>query len=287
MTCLAKISTFFVISLIAVMCFTTAFAQSPLNVIEVRPADGAVDVAADQSSTVAFSFTLNPATITNASVFLTDPLGNLVAADLGTSGGNTAKIDLIDFLAPGTMYTIHITPALQDIAGNSLAAEFTSTFTTAVPDTERVETLSPAILWMGLKNSDDQGTSFDLKTEVYINDTLISDGITRCITGVTRNPSKAKEIEVPFGTITDNGFEVGDLLSLKVLTRIGTNPNDSKCPGHNNAVGLRLYYDAASRPSGFGAQIAPNPLTDLFLHSNGTKFLNGVPPTATTAKFQE
>jgi len=150
-----------------------------------------------------------------------------------------------------------------------------------------VETLSPAILWLGLKNSDDQGTSFDLKTEVYINDTLISDGITRCITGVTRNPSRAKEIAVPFGPTTDSGVEASDLLSLKVLTRIGTNPNDSKCPGHNNAVGLRLYYDAVNRPSRFGAEIAPYPLTDLFLHTDGTKFLDDMAPTGTTTKFQD
>ena len=30
--------------------------------------------------------------------------------------------------------------------------------------------------------------------------------------------------------------------------------------GHSNAVGLRLYYDAISRPSRFGMEIAPNHL---------------------------
>jgi hypothetical protein len=147
--------------------------------------------------------------------------------------------------------------------------------------------LSPAILWLGLKNSDDQGTSFDLKTEVSINDTLISDGVTRCIIGVTRNPSRAKDIEVLFSPTADNVLDAGDILSLKILTRIGTNSDDSKCPGHKNAVGLRLYYDGVNRPSRFGAEIAPHPLADLFLHSVGTKFLDGEPPTATTATFQD
>jgi hypothetical protein len=30
--------------------------------------------------------------------------------------------------------------------------------------------LGPATLWIGLKNSDDQGTQFDLRAEVYIDD---------------------------------------------------------------------------------------------------------------------
>jgi len=57
-----------------------------------------------------------------------------------------------------------------------------------------------------------------------------------------------------------------------------------KCssPGgsHNNAVGLRLYYDAQDRPSGFGVEILPNPMYDFFLHSTGSNhFLNNVAPT--------
>ena len=149
--------------------------------------------------------------------------------------------------------------------------------------------LDPAIFWVGLKNSDDQGTRFDLRTELYINGLLVSEGITRCITGVTRNPSNAKEVAVPFSAITNGAFVPGDRLSLKVLTRIGTNPDDSKCPGHNNAVGLRLYYDAVSRASRFGAQIAPNPPppTNFFLHVNAFLVLDDSAPTASTAQFKD
>jgi hypothetical protein len=152
------------------------------------------------------------------------------------------------------------------------------------PDND-LASLAPATLWIGLKNSDDQGTKFDLRTEVYINGTLISNGITRCITGVTRNPNQAKQVSVDFGSISDGTIESGDELSLKILTRIGTNPDDTKCSGHNNAVGLRLYYDAVSRPSRFGAEIAPDPLTNFFLHANA--LLDDSAPTATTAQFKD
>jgi hypothetical protein len=63
---------------------------------------------------------------------------------------------------------------------------------------------------------------------------------------------------------------------------------------HNNAVGLRLYYDAASRASHFDATITPNPNQDLYLHSDGgvcpsgdgdspgvtTRCLNNIAPVA-------
>jgi hypothetical protein len=105
---------------------------------------------------------------------------------------------------------------------------------------------------------------------------------------VTRNPTKAQEVVVPFGAITDGTLELGDTLKVAFLTRIGTNPDDSKCGGHNNAVGLRLYYDSDSRPSRAGVEIAPDPLGDYFLHSSGTDFfMDSNWPTETAAKQKD
>ncbi|HEY6380262.1 MAG TPA: hypothetical protein VIY07_00470, partial [Pseudolabrys sp.] len=114
--------------------------------------------------------------------------------------------------------------------------------------------LSDLRVWLGLKNSDDQGTRFDLRAEVYKNGTLVAAGETRCIQGVTRNPNRAKEVTVsfaPFSPVSFNG--TSDTLSLKILTRIGTGGAGGCCGGHRNATGLRLYFDASNRPSGFGA----------------------------------
>ena len=112
--------------------------------------------------------------------------------------------------------------------------------------------LSDLRVWLGLKNSDDQGTRFDLRAEVYKNGTLVATGETYCIQGVTRNPDLAKEVTVSFGSFSPVTFN-GDGLSLKILTRIGTNGAGAFCGGHSNAVGLRLYFDAVSRPSRFVA----------------------------------
>jgi hypothetical protein len=114
--------------------------------------------------------------------------------------------------------------------------------------------------WLGLKNSDDQGTQFDLRAEVYVNGTLRASGTTRCITGLTRNASLAKEATVAFGSFPEFALAAADVLKLKLSTRIGTNPDDSKCSGpggsHNNAVGLRVYFDSTSRPARFDQTIS-------------------------------
>lgn len=147
------------------------------------------------------------------------------------------------------------------------------------PAAGTLTTLSPAHLWIGLKNNDDQGTQFDLKTELLRNGTPVASGLKRCITGVTRNPDLAKEAVasfVPFAPVIVTG---GDVLALRVSARIGTNTDGTKCAGpggsHNSAVGLRLYYDSANRASRFDATITPNPSEDLYLHSNGSPCPNG------------
>lgn len=149
----------------------------------------------------------------------------------------------------------------------------------AGPAAGTVTALSPAHLWVGLKNSDDQGTQFDLRVEFLRNGTPVASGLKRCITGVTRNPSFAKEAVASFDPFAPVVVTAGDVLSLRVSTRIGTNPDGSKCAGpggsHNSAVGLRLYYDSASRASRFDATIAPAPSEDLYLHSNGGPCPNG------------
>jgi hypothetical protein len=147
--------------------------------------------------------------------------------------------------------------------------------------------LTNAHAWLGLKNSDDQGTRFDLRAQVYVNANLVTSGLTRCITGVTRNPARALEAVVAFDPFVPIALGPGDEVSVKLSTRIGTNPNGTKCPGHNNAVGLRLYYDGAERPSRINATIAPDPPADYFLRTTSSDVLDPIPPTASSPQFKD
>ena len=136
-------------------------------------------------------------------------------------------------------------------------------------------------LWIGLKNSDDQGTNFDLRADLVINGTVVATGVTRCITGVTRNPDLAKQAAV---SLLSAGIapHSGDVLTFNVMTRIGTNADGTKCAGHSNAVGLDLYYDSSTRSSGF--DIAPGSDSPFYLHSTSTDFLDNTTPVTQSPK---
>lgn len=145
--------------------------------------------------------------------------------------------------------------------------------------------VAPMTVWIGLKNSDDQGTQFDVRGEIYVNGVLVSDGQTLCVTGVTRNAAKATAVALPFAAASAIRPQSGDSVAVKVLTRIGTNPDGSKCAGHANATGLQLYYDAASRASGFSSVSAGDLLAGSYLHSGASgDYLDQTVPTATAAK---
>ena len=64
----------------------------------------------------------------------------------------------------------------------------------------------PAKVWIGLKNSDDQGTKFDLRAEQYVNGLRIAEGKALCITGVTRNAFLSKEIAVPVNSVAAGSY---------------------------------------------------------------------------------
>jgi PKD repeat protein len=145
-------------------------------------------------------------------------------------------------------------PSVNFSRGNPWAEAGTWTVTPAFWFGELIS-LTDLHVWLGLKNSDDQGTAFDVQAELYKNGVLVATGLSRNVTGITRNPSLAKEAAVPFDSFAPTMLDgATDVLTLKLLARIGTHPDGTKAPGHANAVGLRLYFDAPSRPAAFTAQ---------------------------------
>ncbi len=126
--------------------------------------------------------------------------------------------------------------------------------------------LSDLYIWLGLKNNDDQGANFDILAEVQKNGITVASGLTRCVTGVTRNPNEAKEVTASFDPISVINFDGStDVFSLRISTRIGTNPDNSKCGEQNNATGLRLYFDSVNRASRFDATFV-TPMQEQFAY---------------------
>jgi len=65
--------------------------------------------------------------------------------------------------------------------------------------------------------------------------------------------SKSRSPSIPVPPVDFDGG--GDALTVRVLTRIGTNPDDTKSTGHNAPAGLRLYFDGVNQASQFAATL--------------------------------
>ena len=142
-------------------------------------------------------------------------------------------------------------------------------------------------MWLGLRNQDDQNTHFDFQVEILKNGVLIPGavGLTQCVGGpgspydeLTRNPSKAVDVTVAVPAFPPASIDPGDVLSARISTRIGTDPDGvhrNVCTGHVSALGVKLYYDASTRASNIPMTIAPNPELKYYLRSDGNPCPDG------------
>ena len=126
-------------------CFSVAAAPvdtTPPTVVSVAPFDGATGIGPSNPVTVSFSESMRTASLSgNAALY--------VGSDLVSSSFNVApdgtSLTFGYTLSYGTTYTIIVSPGATDAAGNSIAALFRSTFTTAPrPVTTRPQVVPPS-----------------------------------------------------------------------------------------------------------------------------------------------
>lgn len=133
--------------------FVSTFTTAPLpdstapTVVSRTPSAGATNVAINTTVTITFSEPMDAATITAANIKLatTSPVTAVAATVTYNTATNTATLTPTSPLANNTNYTITVTTGVTDVAGNHLAAQFVSTFTTVADTTSpTVLTTSPA-----------------------------------------------------------------------------------------------------------------------------------------------
>jgi hypothetical protein len=110
--------------------FTTAVQADVTapTVVSVIPLSNATSVAVNTKPTVTFSEAMNGTTITSSTFTLKQ--GSTVVAGTVSYSGTTATFTPSAAFAGGTIYTGTVTTGAKDAAGNSLAANYTWTFTT-------------------------------------------------------------------------------------------------------------------------------------------------------------
>ena len=120
-----------------------------------------------------------------------------------------------------------------------------------------LSSLGDAYVWLGVSNAGDAGGSYDVRAELLHNGTTVASGLHRCVSGLSSDPTAATDVAVPWGSFPAVPLAVGDVLSLRLSARVGTNGDGTPCTTHVDADGLRLYYDAVTRNSSFFAVITP------------------------------
>ena len=115
-----------------VWTFRTLPAPTPLAVISTVPANGATAVPVNKAVSATFSVAMTPATI-NTSTFTLSVTGGAGVTGTVTyaPAGSVATFTPTASLQPTTSYTATITTGAQNLAGATLAANYTWTFTTA------------------------------------------------------------------------------------------------------------------------------------------------------------
>ena len=198
-----------------VSTFTTAPVPDVIRptIVGRFPAPGATLVAADTAVRVTFSEPIDQTTMTSTNFKLapTSTPGSPVAATLTyESATNTVKIKPTTNLGSNVQYTVTVTTGVKDLAGNTLLAQDTWTFTTVTDATApTVLSTTPANNATGIATnstinvvfSEDMdattitGTTFTVKTTV---------GATPVAGSVSYNVATRTAIFNPTGNLTAN-----------------------------------------------------------------------------------
>lgn len=114
---------------------------TPPTVRFTNPANAAIDVPLNTALSVTFSESIDPTTITSQTVSLRQD-GVAVESGVLQIVGTTVTFRPAAALVASTLYTATITTGVEDLAGNSLAANYSWSFTT----TSGVDVTPPQVL---------------------------------------------------------------------------------------------------------------------------------------------
>ncbi len=186
-----------------------------------------------------------------------------------TSGGTTCtasmNITFPQFSEAGIWTALYV--QTTDAVGNShrdYAADLTAKGmpTRLWNGVNQLTALGPANMWIGLKNSDDVGTKFDLLADVSKNGSPVGSGTLYGVSGGASGFGNAVLRTINLALSSPVSLSSGETLSIKLSVRIAVG-----VPGHSRGT-ARLWFNDAAASSRFGATIGGT-TNDYFL-LNGT-----------------
>ena len=149
---------------------------TPPTVTSVNPNKDATNVMPTVAPSVMFSEELNASTVSAANISLSGASGTIATKLTYSAASNTATLTPAQKLAPSTSFTVLVkggSSGVKDLAGNALAADFTSSFTTGIgvlapPVRMWPTTKVPSVTDAGDVNQIELGVNFTADVNGYV-----------------------------------------------------------------------------------------------------------------------
>jgi hypothetical protein len=187
---------------------------------------------------------------------------NVIAEGPGTLSAPSCFLSNVALGSPLSQCTVTYTPTAAgdgihtitaDYPGTPFGVYLGSSGSVALPvvnDTGTTEliALGPAQVWLGLKNSDDVGTKFDLLAEVLRNGTVVGSGQLNDVPSGSSGFNNARLQAIDLALSSTPDLLPGDTLQLRLSVRIAASS------GHVSGT-ARLWFNDVAGNSHFSATI--------------------------------
>lgn len=175
---------------------------------------------------------------------------------------------------------------LRDAVGNTVIFGESDLFTRGFPTTltiaqscNQLTAVGPAQVWLGLKNSDDVGTRFDLRTEVSRNGVVIGSGQLDGVSGGSSGFNNALLRTINLALPAPVDVCPGDTLSMTLSVRIAAN-----VAGHRSGT-ARLWFNDSAADSQFSTTIGGATNANFLLNGFSLGSVAGSGPKKTIDVF--
>jgi hypothetical protein len=173
----------------------------------------------------------------------TDP-GQGNGTEMTLTSGDTYTAELGTSIPVGT-YQVYV--RALDTQGN-----WSTPISEQLVVSNQLISVSPANVWVGLKNSDSVGVKFDFLAEAYIGENLITSGQLDSAPGGSSGFNNAKLNTVAFDAFSPVNIPQNAELKVKLYVR-----NACVGSGHNSGI-ARLWYNDSAANSRFDATVDAN-----------------------------
>ncbi len=164
-----------------------------------------------------------------------------------TASDNCPGVDSVCNPPSGSVFPFGPTPVIctaTDASSNTADCSFTVTVSPP-----QLTALGSAKAWLGLKNSDDVGTKFDLLAELFKNGAPVGSGQMDNVPGGSSGFNNAVARTINLALPAPVSVSPGDMLNIRLSVRIAVN-----AAGHRSGT-ARLWFNDAAADSNFGATI--------------------------------